>query len=291
MSSVLLVFIYLETYLPGMRLHPTLFCFLILCLGTCVSAQKTVSDNAGYETVKDLSYRPNSIDTYARERCQLDLYYPTDSAGFTTIVFFHGGGLEFGEKYVPEEWKAQGVAVVAANYRLHPKVKNPGYTQDAAAAVAWTLQNIGQYGGDPGRVYVSGHSAGGYLTSMIGMDTTYLAAFGEHPDSLAGLIPFSGHTITHFTPRKARGLAWNDVVVDKFAPIHHLRISDLPIALITGDREMELFGRYEETAYFWRMLVASGHKKAFLYELDGFGHGPMVRPAAQLALELIRKWE
>lgn len=274
-----------------MRLLPTLLCYLILLAGTCARAQTPAAGKTDYEIIPNLAYRSGSNDAYASERCKLDLYLPTDSSGFATIVYFHGGGLEFGNKYFPEEWEEQGIAIVAANYRLHPKVKNPIYTQDAAAAVAWTMQNIERYGGDPNRIYVSGHSAGGYLTSMIGMDTTYLAAFGEHPDSLAGLIPFSGHTITHFTPRKERGLAWNDIVVDQYAPIQHLRISPLPIALITGDREMELFGRYEENAYFWRMLVASGHQQAFLYELDGFGHGPMVKPAAQLALELIRKWE
>jgi len=274
-----------------MKLLTPFLCFFLTVACTSVCAQKNTDKTQAYRTIPNLAYRSGVIDEYSEERCKLDLYYPTDSAGFATIIFFHGGGLEFGEKYLPEEWKAQGVAVVAANYRLHPKVKNPVYTQDAAAAVAWTMQNIATYGGDPRRIYVSGHSAGGYLTSMIGMDTTYLAAHGEHPDSLAGLIPFSGHTITHFTPRKERDLAWNNVVVDEFAPLHHLRISDLPIALITGDREMEVFGRYEENAYFWRMLLASGHKKAFLFELDGFGHGPMVRPAAQLTLELIRKWE
>lgn len=274
-----------------MRRSPTLLCLLVLLVGTCVRAQNAGPASPAYKTVKDLSYRPGTSDAYAAERCKLDLYYPTDSTGFATIVFFHGGGLSNGEKFFLPEWKNEGVAVVSANYRMHPKVSNPTYTQDAAAAVAWTMQNIEQYGGDPSRIYVTGHSAGGYLTSMIGLDTTYLAAFGQHPDSLAGLIPFSGHTITHFTPRSERGLAWNDVVVDEFAPLQHLRISDLPIALITGDREMELYGRYEETAYFWRMLVASGHKKVFLHELQGFNHGNMVRPAAQLTLQLIRKWE
>lgn len=273
--------------------------FLILLLCTCVCAQMAAQDG-NYNRVRDLSYRPElqdlnpeagSAEAYARERCKLDVYYPTDSVGFATIVYFHGGGLEFGNKHMIEAWKNQGIAVVSANYRLHPKVKNPVYTQDAAAAVAWTMRNIADLGGDPKRIYVSGHSAGGYLATMIGMDTTYLGAHGLHPDSLAGLIPFSGHTITHFTPRKERGLGWNDVVVDEYAPIHHLRISNLPIALITGDRELELFGRYEETAYFWRMLVTSGHKNAYLFELDGFGHSPMLAPASYLALDLIRKWE
>ena len=264
------------------------FCIALLLL-LCTGGR--AQNAAGYQLKSDIAYRTELEDDYASERCRLDVYYPTDSRGFATIVYFHGGGLSGGDKYLPEAWKGQGIAVVSANYRLHPRVKNPTYTEDAAAAVAWTMRHIADYGGDPSRIYVSGHSAGGYLTSMIGMDTTYLGRHGLHPDSLAGLLPFSGHTITHFTPRKERGLAWNNVVVDSYAPIHHLRISELPIALITGDRELELFGRYEENAYFWRMLVASGHEHAYLYELDGFGHGPMVGPAALLALGLIRKWE
>jgi len=269
--------------IPRLILALTLLTFLC----TRVRAQK--EDLSGI--YHGLPYVTDSTDAYAEERCKLDLLIPKDTTGFATIVYFHGGGLEFGNRHMADAWMDAGVAVATASYRLHPKVKNPVYTQDAAAAVAWVMTNIEDWGGDPKRIYVSGHSAGGYLTTMIGMDTTYLGAHGLHPDSLAGLLPFSGHTITHFTARKERGLEWNDIVVDRYAPLHHLRVSDLPIALITGDRELEIFGRYEENAYFWRMLFASGHKRAELLELDGFGHNPMLAPASQLALELIRKWD
>ena len=259
------------------------FLFLFVFPTQVIYAQSTA-----YTHLTDLSYRPYATDTYARERCRLDLYYPADSVGYATVVYFHGGGLHSGDKHVPTAWKNAGIAVVAANYRLHPRVQNPTYTEDAAAAVAWTLRHIADYGGDPRRVYVSGHSAGGYLTSMVGLDTSYLAAHGWHPDSLAGLIPFSGHTITHFTPRQERGLAWNEVLVDRYAPIAHLRPSAPPILLITGDRERELNGRYEENAYFWRMLRLSGHPAVYLYELEGFSHRSMVYPASLLALDFIR---
>jgi acetyl esterase/lipase len=271
---------------------------LCLLLGTCAPAPISIItprlqaqralDSYAYETISDLAYRPGSDDGYVRERCRLDLYYPTDSVGFATIVYFHGGGLSAGNKYIPEEWEEEGIAVAAVNYRMHPKVKNPTYTQDAAASVAWILDHIEEYGGDPSRVYVSGHSAGGYLTSMVGLDTTYLAEFDHHPDSLAGLIPFSGHTITHFTPRRERGLAWNDVVVDQYAPISHLRPDAPPILIVTGDREMELYGRYEENAFFWRMLKLSGHPNVMLYELEGFHHGNMIIPGFSLALDFVR---
>lgn len=257
---------------------------LVICLLFSLSLAAQV----GYRTVADINYRPDSMDAYIQERCLLDLYHPTDSAGFATIVYFHGGGLSGGEKYIPAAWREEGIAVATANYRLHPRVQNPTYTEDAATAVAWVLRHIADYGGDPSRVYVSGHSAGGYLTSMVGLDTTYLAAHDLHPDSLAGLIPFSGHTITHFTPRKEAGLEWNDVVVDKYAPIQHLRAAAPPLLIITGDRDLELYGRYEENAYFWRMLKASGHPAVWLEELQGFDHGGMAEPAALLALAFLR---
>jgi acetyl esterase/lipase len=253
---------------------------------TCARAQEA------YRTIENLSYRADSTEAYIRERCVLDLYHPTDSSGFATMIFFHGGGLSGGGKYIPEAWRENGIAVVAPNYRLHPHVRNPTYTRDAAAAVAWVMEHIAEYGGDPGKIFVSGHSAGGYLTSMIGLDTSYLAEYGHHPDSLAGLIPFSGHTISHFTPRKEAGLDWNDVRVDRYAPIWHLSNKDWastpPLLLITGDRELELYGRYEENAYYWRMLQLSGHPRVELHELEGFNHGGMVEPATLLALAFLR---
>ena len=117
-----------------------------------------------YRLVEDIPYYDVQIqntDQYIQERCKLDVYYPKDANDAPTVVWFHGGGLEFGSKHIPEGLKEKGVIVVAVNYRLHPKVKNPVYIEDAAAAVAWTIKNISNYNGSPNRVFVTGHSAGG----------------------------------------------------------------------------------------------------------------------------------
>lgn len=87
--------------------------------------------------------------------------------------------------------------MAGVNYRLSPRATHPAYIDDAAAAVAWVMKHIGEYGGDPTRVYVAGHSAGGYLTLMVGLDKAYLARYGEDADRLAGLFPVSGQTNTH----------------------------------------------------------------------------------------------
>ncbi len=155
--------------------------------------------------------------------------------------------------------------------------------------MAWVFKNIGSYGGDPGLVVVSGHSAGGYLTSMIGLDKRYLEVYGIDANQIASLIPFSGHTITHFTVRGERGIAGTQPIVDEYAPLYHVRNDAPPLILITGDRELELLGRYEENAYMMRMMKVAGHQETILYELDGFDHGGMAIPAYPLLLKEVER--
>lgn len=245
-----------------------------------------------YKTRSNIHYYPEIVrqsDAYIDERCVLDVYYPVNDTGFATIVWFHGGGLKSWHKEIPAALKEEGFCIIGVNYRLHPKVKSPEYVQDAAAAVSWVFKNIEDLGGDPNLIFVSGHSAGGYLTSMIGLDRTYLETHGIDANQIAGLIPFSGHTITHFTVRAERGIAGTQPLVDEMAPLFHVRADAPPILLITGDREMELLGRYEENAYFKRMMKEVGHKAITLYELEGFDHGGMVQPAFPLLVKEVSR--
>ena len=244
-----------------------------------------------YQLEENISYyTEDQIETeYQQSRCKLDLYYPTGLDSFATIVWFHGGGLRAGAKFIPDQLKQQGVAVVAANYRLYPKVNNPVYTKDAAAAVAWVFDKIEEYGGDRTKIFVSGHSAGGYLASMVGLDPSYLDDHNISADEIAGLIPFSGHAITHFTIREERGIDGKKVIVDEFAPLRHIRKEAPPYIIVTGDRDQELLGRYEENAYMWRMMKEVGHPDCKLFELDGFNHGQMDDPAYYLLLKEVKR--
>ena len=242
-----------------------------------------------YKTVENILYRSGkNLTEYMEQRCRLDVYYPADTESFAAVVWFHGGGLTQGNRSVPEGLCEKGIAVVSVNYRLSPKVKSPAYVEDAAAAVAWTFKNIQRYGGSTNRIFVSGHSAGGYLTSMIGLDKRWLAVHQIDANKIAGLIPYSGHTITHFTIRSERGIPGHRPVVDEMAPLYHVRKDAPPLLLITGDREMEYFGRYEETAYLWRMMQLVGHPDTKLHELQGFNHGQMAEPAHPLLLRFVK---
>lgn len=271
-------------YQPG-RL--VILVFLVLA-GPLAFARS--QENIGYKTVSDISYREGeNLDDYARQRCKLDVYHPVGVADFPTVVWFHGGGLKAGEKSIPAALRNKGIAVVAANYRLSPRAKSPAYIEDAAAAVAWTFKNIQKYGGSPTRIFVSGHSAGGYLTSMVGLDKRWLKPHGLDPDAIAGLIPFSGQAVTHFTIRAERSISDKQPVIDELAPLFHVRKDTPPILIISGDRNLELVGRYEETAYFWRMLRESGNNRCEILELQGYGHGDMADPAFPLLVRFIQK--
>jgi acetyl esterase/lipase len=260
-----------------------------LALTSLSHAQDSLADGDQYSIQHDVPYRVDAAQTeYMRRRCRLDVYHPTKKKDFSTIVWFHGGGLTAGNRIIPDALRERNVAVVSVNYRLSPQVKSPAWIEDAAAAVAWTFRNIERFGGSAEHIFVSGHSAGGYLTSMVGLDKRWLASHDIDANRIAGLIPYSGHTITHFTVRAERGIPGEQAVIDDLAPLYHVRRDAPPLLLITGDREMEMLGRYEENAYMWRMMQVIGHSDTELFELEGYNHGQMAQPAHPLLLKFVR---
>lgn len=262
-----------------------------LCLVFMVLVSITAQAQQQYVTEKDIAYYAASVsskDSYIGSQCKLDIYYPKGVSDFATIVWFHGGGLTGGNKSVPKALTEKGYAVVAVGYRFSPKATAPAYIEDAAAAVAWVYQHIGKYGGSTKLVFLSGHSAGGYLNMMITLDKKYLAKYNIDANTIAGIVPFSGQAITHFTVRKEQGIKELQPTIDQYAPLYHVRDDAPPMLLITGDREKELLGRYEENAYLNRMMKLAGHKDTRLYEIQGYDHGGMAEPAFPLLLAEVK---
>ena len=243
-----------------------------------------------YEIKKNISYYPASekADAYREERCKLDVYYPKNKTNSSAIVWFHGGGLTGGDKEMPKELLEKGFIVIGVGYRLSPKVPVAAIIEDATASVAWTFNNIAKYGGNNKLIFVSGHSAGAYLGMMLTLDKKYLAKYSIDADSIAGLIPFSGQAITHFTVRQERKIRDVQPIIDEYAPLYHVRATAPPMLLLTGDREMEMLGRYEENAYLARMMKLAGNKNTVLHELQGYGHN-MVYPGIPLLINEVNR--
>ncbi|MBD5278322.1 MAG: alpha/beta hydrolase [Bacteroides sp.] len=249
---------------------------IIMGMSLCCGASPYVTD-------LDIPFSQKQ-DSLSRHRLKLDIHHPADAEGLPVIVWFHGGGLTGGQKFIPAELMDRGYVVVAPNYRLIPDVSVTECIDDAAEAVDWVLRNISAYGGDPSKVIVSGHSAGGFLTSMIGLDKSRLAEYGSDPDTLAALIPYSGQVITHFSDRKSQGIGELTPWIDRNAPLFHIRKDAPPYIIITGDAEQELYGRYEENLYMWRMMRLCGHPDVKIFKLDGYNHGDMAAPAHHILL-------
>jgi hypothetical protein len=210
------------------------------------------------------------------ERCKLDVKWPSGRTGFPTVVWFHGGGLVKGNKnFISID---SGIAQVAVNYRLLAAGSMTNGTvciRDAAAAVAWTLENIARYGGDPKKVYVSGMSAGGYLTMMVGMAPQYLAERGHDIRELAGLVPLSGQATKHFNVRKFSGDEDPQFLpkIDDLAPLRWCSKDIPPIVAVCGEEPWEWKCRSEENRLLISSCVALGHDRAWFVSCPYADHG------------------
>ena len=248
---------------------------LLLCLAvTSAGAIET-------KVVKDVPYKDDviSLTPYEQERCKLDLTVPVGAKGFATYVWFYGGGLKNGSKDLRSEYCAEireslaqaGVAVVTPDYRLSPKAKYPAYVDDAAAAFAWTVKHIAEHGGDPRKVFIGGHSAGGYLALLVGMDPERLKPHGLSLANVAGIAQVSGQVLTHYTVREERGQARYGITSDSAAPAFFIRKSLPPILTLYAQNDM--LSRAEENMFFVTTLKAAGHTENFSLRIDDRDHG------------------
>lgn len=130
-------------------------------------------------------------------RQKLDVYRPAPaSSNAPVVVFFYGGSWNSGSRddygFVGEALASRGIVVVIADYRLYPQVRYPAFLQDGARAAAWTHQHIADYGGDPQRLYLMGHSSGAYNAAMLALDARWLEHVNLSPSMLKGWIGLAG---------------------------------------------------------------------------------------------------
>ena len=191
----------------------------------------------------------------------LDVYLP-ECKKFPVFVYFHGGGIEKGDKAraaIMMEYLAEhGIAVVSANYRMDPSAKSPEFLEDAAQAVAWTRDNIGAYGACTG-IYVGGSSAGGYMSMMLCFDARWLGSCGMSPLDVAGWVHDAGQPTAHFNVLKYSGIDDRRVIVDETAPLYHIGTAEeySPMLFIVSDNDMQ--NRYEQTMLTLSTLKHFGH--------------------------------
>ncbi len=132
-----------------------------------------------------------------RQRHVLDIYPAATDGPSPVIVFFYGGGWEEGERgdyfFVGSALAARGFTAVIPDYRVFPEVRFPAFIEDAAGALRWTMDHIAEFGGDPRRVIVMGHSAGAHISAMLAFDPKWLARVSlDAGRDLKGMIGLAG---------------------------------------------------------------------------------------------------
>ena len=193
---------------------------------------------------------------------RLDLYLP-DCDSFSLFVYFHGGGIETGDKSREGEIAAalcdMGVAMISANYRLFPEAQYPEFIEDAASVVAWAFEHISAYGACD-KIYVGGSSAGGYLSMMLCFDKKWLAVHGMDPMQIAGFYHDAGQPTTHFNVVKARGLDKRRVIVDEAAPLYYIGLDEKypPMRFALAEEDMQ--NRKEQTELLLSTMKHFGYE-------------------------------
>ncbi|WP_083745293.1 alpha/beta hydrolase [Variovorax sp. KK3] len=165
-----------------------------LCIAGCsaVGTLNALTPSDGATVRKDVAYG-------ALPAQQLDIYTPpgqAPAAGWPVVVFFYGGSWNSGSRadyqFVGKAMAARGVLTLIADYRLYPAVRYPEFLRDSARALAYGFEKAAALGGDPKRVFVMGHSAGGYNAAMLALDPRWLKDAGHSPAELAGWIGLAG---------------------------------------------------------------------------------------------------
>jgi len=183
----------------------------------------------------------------------LDVYSPFPRpARAPVVVFFYGGGWEDGERgfyrFVGAALAERGIVAVVPDYRLFPEVRFPGFLEDAAGAVAWVQAEIDAFGGDPGQVFLMGHSAGAYIAAMLALDATWLS--GARSASLVpapklrGVIGLAGpYDFLPLHTEVLRAIFGPPETLWQTQPIHFASPAAPPMFLAHGARDRTVLPR------------------------------------------------
>ena len=181
---------------------------------------------------------------------KLDVYLP-DAEAESVFLYFHGGGLERGDKDTVKRFShylaERNIAFVSVNYRMYPDYKYPDYIYDAAMSAKWTYDYMKREL-KTDKLYIGGSSAGGYLSMMLCFDKKYLASVGMDNSLVAGYFHDAGQPTTHFNIlKKERGIDPHRIIVDEAAPLYHIVPGENypPMRFIVSDDDMK--NRYEQT--------------------------------------------
>ena len=222
---------------------------------------------AGSRCALDLAYGDD-------ERQKLDVYMPeiASVSPAPVLLFFHGGYWVIGHKdllgFMAPAITTAPTLLVSVGYRLAPGAKYPQQVDDCRAALRWVYDNIAGYGGDPTRIYVGGHSAGGHLAALITLQRERLADFGLPADVIKGCFPVSGvFDVTETPPERREAFLESDDHARESSPMYNTEGNSTPFLLEIGSEDFDNLREQHP-----RMLAALRQEQGYVEEMVREGH-------------------
>jgi acetyl esterase/lipase len=223
-------------------------------------------------------------------RQKLDVFSPVPDRGSAAIaprpvvIFWYGGSWTAGTKvhyrFVGAALAERGFVAVLPDYRLYPQVKFPGFVQDGARAVAWVQQHAREFGGDPTRIVLMGHSAGAHEAALLALDHRYLEQAGANPRSIAGFIVLSGPY--ELTPNSdlLRTIFAAPYRPDDWQPVRHVDAHSPPALVIHGGADDVVISEHAN-----RLEAALAHAGVAVEKIiyPGKGHAATIAGFSSLA--------
>lgn len=174
-------------------------------------------------------------------RQKLDVYALPNLKNAPVVVFIHGGSWRGGSK---DEYKFVGASLARAgyvaaviNYRLAPQNRYPDYVRDAALAIRWAHDHASLFGGDPDKLFVMGHSAGGFNAMEAVMNERWLREVGVPISSIRGVIGLAGPYDYDFREGDTRTAFPEGATPNEVMPARHVRADPPPTLLLTAEND------------------------------------------------------
>jgi acetyl esterase/lipase len=207
---------------------------LLVLLGVGILA---LSSPGAVQLSRDLAYAPG-------RRANLDVYAPRrPHRDAPVVVFLYGGSWQSGDKalyrFVGQSLASRGFITVVPNYRVYPEVRYPAFLRDNALAVAFAKRHAREWGGNPDRLFLVGHSAGAYNAAMLALDHRWLGEVGLDPHrDIAGTVGLAGpYDFLPLRDPKLKIIFGPEDQRPDTQPINHIDGQHAPMLLIAGERD------------------------------------------------------
>ena len=266
-----------------MRLLSMLMPLLLLSLGFVVACSPVrllngVVPTNGAQARRDIAYGSSP-------RQRMDLYEPASASEVPApvVIFFYGGSWQGGEKsdylFVADALTSKGFIAIIADYRVYPEVKFPAFVEDGALVVRWARDHVGDWRGDPSRIYVMGHSAGAHIAALLALDPRYLSAVGLDRSVIRAMVGLAGpYDFLPFHSETLRTLFGPPDGWAQTQPINFVDGKEPPMLLQSGSWDTTV-GPGNSERLIAKICEHGGSARAIFYR--GIGHRTLIAAFAR----------